>query len=327
VLREIVAAEQGTPAPAPSNLFTGDFRADPDSADWRLLPTSQVSTDDPAAGYLASLIAGDLREQIGLLRAAPEATVEVQLRLAYALIETSTLDEAERILTDVEASDPWEWRAAWLRGTAALAKTDPAAARAHFEAVYSAAPGELAPKLALGICAELTGEHTYAAGWYEVVSRTDPGYTTATFGLARCRRACGDRAGELAAYARIPESSSAHIDAQTAMIHCLVGSGRAQEAQLDDLKSASACIEALRVGPTQRASLTTELLRAALDLLDNDLDREDPGVALAGHRLIERDIRGGLEQTYRSLARVADSPQERVRLVDWANQARPRTWT
>jgi serine/threonine-protein kinase PknG len=327
VLRETVAAEQGRPVPAPSNLFTGDVRADPERADWRLLPTPQVSTDDPAAGYLASLIAGDPQEQIALLRAAPEATVEVQLRLAHALIETSALDEAEQILTDIEAGDPWEWRAAWLQGTAELAEDDRAAARAHFEAAYRALPGELAPKLALGVCAELAGEHTDAAGWYEVVSRTDPGYTTATFGLARCRTACGDRAGELAAYERIPESSSAHVDAQTAKIRCLVRSGRAQKAQLDELKSASACIEALRVGPTQRASLTTELLRAALDLLDNDLDRDDPGVVLAGHRFTERDIRTGLERTYRSLARVADSPQERVGLVDWANRARPRTWT
>lgn len=327
VLREIVAAERNKPAPAPSSLFTGDHRADPDRPDWRLLPAPQVSTDDRASGYLATLTGGDPHELVELLRAAPEMTVEVRLRLAHALIETSGLEEAEQILTEIEADDPWEWRAAWHRGTAELAKGDPAAARAHFGATYRAVPGELAPKLALGVSAEIAGERADAAGWYEVVSRTDPGYTTATFGLARCRRACGDRPGELAAYDRIPESSSAYVDAQTAKVRCLVCSGRAQGAQLEELRSASACIQALQAGPTQRASLTADLLRAALDLIEREPASQDPSVLLAGQPFSERDIRAGLERAYRSLARVADTAGERVRLVDYANQARPRTWT
>ena len=44
---------------------------------------------------------------------------------------------------------------------------------------YHAVPGELAPKLALGVCYELAGEHAAAAGWYEIVARTDPSHATA----------------------------------------------------------------------------------------------------------------------------------------------------
>jgi serine/threonine-protein kinase PknG len=42
---------------------------------------------------------------------------------------------------------------------------------------------------------------------------------------------------------------------------------------------------------------------------------------------VERDLRFGLEHSYRALARRAASRTERIRLVDAANRARPRTWT
>ncbi len=327
VLREIVAAEQGRPVPAPSTLFTGDLRAKPDGPDWHLLPSPQVATDDPAAGYLATLAATGSQELTALLRSAPERTVEVDLRLAHALIDAGELEQADELLDAIAASDPWEWRVAWHRGTAELAREQPVAARAQFEVVYGAVPGELAPKLALGVCAEGAGQPADAADWYEVVSRTDPAYTTATLGLARCRLACGDRAGALAAYGRVPESSSSHVEAQTARIRCLIERDGTRRPEIADIKIAGASIEALSLAPTQRASLTADLLLSALSLLEGETIGEAPDVQLAGRPLTERDVRLGLETTYRSLARVADSAGERIRLVDWANRVRPRTWT
>jgi serine/threonine-protein kinase PknG len=327
VLRELVAAEQGRPVPGPSTLFTGDLRAKPDGPDWRLLPSPQVATDDPAAGYLATLAATDPQELTALLRGAPERTVEVELRLAHALIVASELEQAEELLAAIAARDPWEWRVAWHRGTAELAREQPAAARVQFDVVYRSAPGELAPKLALGICAESAGRPADAAAWYEIVSRTDPGYTTATFGLARCRLACGERVGALAAYERVPESSSSHIEAQTARIRCLIECDNTHQPKVANLQVAGACIQALALAPTQHASLTADLLRSALTLLDAEAIGEDADVQLAGYPLTEHDVRLGLEHTYRSLARVAGSAGERIGLVDWANRVRPRTWT
>lgn len=327
VLREIVAADQGRPVPAPSTLFTGDFRAKSDGPDWRLLPSPQVATEDPAAGYLATLAASGSEELIALLRSAPERTVEVDLRLVHALIEAGELEQAEELLAAIGARDPREWRVAWHRGTAELAREQPVAARAHFEVVYGAVPGELAPKLALGVCVEGAGQPADAADWYEIVSRTDPGYTTATFGLARCRLACGERTGALAAYDRVPESSSSYVEAQTARIRCLIGRDGPRRPEIAALQLAGAGIEALSLGPTQRASLTADLLLSALTLLEEEALGEAPGVQLAGHPLTERDVRLGLESTYRSLARVAGGAGERIRLVDWANRVRPRTWT
>jgi len=327
VLREVIAAQQGTPVPAPSHLFTGDFRGRPEQSDWRLLPAPQVATEDPAAGYLATLAATDPEELIGLLRAAPEQTVEVDLRLARALIDAVDWAGVDELLGKVERIDPWEWRVQWIRGLAALAQVQPDSARACFEVVYRAVPGELGPKLALALCAESAGDPGAAASWYEAVSRTDPGYTTASFGLARSRLAGGERAEALVAYDRIPASSSSYIDAQTAKIRCLLEYEDSQQPDLTELQTASVGIEALDLDFREHESLSADVLGAALHLLYEDLAAEDPGLRLLGHPFTEREIRLGLEQTYRSLARVASTSGDRIDLVDLANRVRPRTWT
>ena len=327
ILCEIVAAERGKPAPIASTLFTGDLRAEPEGVNWRLLPSPQVSTDDPAAGYLATLVANDPEELIALLRAAPEKTVEVDLRLSHTLINAGEQEQAEQVLARVHADDPWEWRVSWFRGLSGLAGEKPAAARTHFDEVYRALPGELAPKLALGVSLESSSEWPDAAACYEIVSRTDPSYTTATFGLARCRRADADHVGALAAYDRVPETSSSYVEAQTAKIACLTERDGARRPEIAELQLASASIETLPLGPTQRASLTADLLRSTLNLFEEELIEDAPDLVLAGRPLTERDARLGLERTYRSLARAADSPGERIRLVDWANRVRPWSWT
>ena len=323
VLREVVARETGTPVLARSTLFTADFRPRGDGPDRRLLPALRVDTDDPAAGYLATLAAAHPDELVAVLRRAPERTVEVQLRLAQALIDAQNWEETRTLLADIERQDPWEWRAHWYSGVAALAEDRPEAAIASFQIVYHAIPGELAPKLALGVSAELAGDPAAAAAWYEIVSRTDASYATAAFGLARCRLACGDRAGALAAYERVPDSASAYDQAQTARIRCLLGGLPGRE----ELLTAGAAIDGLSIGSERRAQLTAELLRAAVELVERDPSAQNPAMALGGNPFVETELRLGLEQTYRSLAAVAPTPTERVRLVDAANRVRPRTWT
>ena len=255
VLREIVADEEGRTVPAPSTLFSGPMRGGHEQPDWRALPRPQVDTDDPAAGYLATISAGDPQQMIAQLNAAPERTVEVELRHVAASIELGDWDAVADRLSEIEAADRWEWRARWYRGLADLARERPGEARVSFASVYEALPGELAPKLALGMACELAGQTADAAGWYDVVSRTDPGFTAATFGLARCLLETSDRDGALAAYDRVPDSSSAYLEAQTARIHCLTipdgdGPGRA-----DELLHAGAILESLPIRGEQRVRL------------------------------------------------------------------------
>ena len=323
VLREIVAAETGATLTTQSTLFTTDLRAQPARADWRLLPAPRVASRDPAAGYLASVTTPDPAAQLDLLRRAPIRTVEVELQTARALIAAGDWDAAGRRLAEVEAGDPWEWRVDWYRGVAALAQARATDARSAFTRVYHAVPGELAPKLAIGVAAELEGAREQAACWYEIASRTDPWLTTATFGLARCALATGDRARALAAYDRIPDNSRSYTAAQTARIRCLLDG----DPELAALQAADATLEALDVGAEERARLTAEVLLYALRLV------EEPGAGIrgdtlvAGHPMAARAIRAALERTYRSLARFATTPEERIRLVDRANRMRPTTWT
>ncbi len=323
VLREVVAAERGSPVPAASTQFTGPLRGGTVQGDWRQLPRPQVASDDPGAGYLATLAGADPRQLLSQLDAAPARTVEIELRSAATMIELADWDGVEARLAAIEAADPWEWRVSWYRGVAGTARSDAIGARERFTAVYRTLPGELAPKLALGIAAEVAGDLAGAAGWYDIVSRTDPAFTGATFGLARCRLAMGERTGALQAYERVPDSSSAYVDAQRIRIRCL-GQLDGGTPTIADLLLAGSVLEGLEIDGEQRAKLTAELLEAALRVTPAGV-HGDSGASLLGCRLEERDLRFGLERTYRALALGAVG-RARIALVDQANDARPRTW-
>ncbi len=325
VLSETVARREGPGAPRASTLFSGDFRARPDRPDWRRLPVLRVDGDDPASGYLATLAAADAGDIVELLQGAPQRTVEVDLRLARELIDAERIDEADEVLEAIRDADRWEWRAMWLQGVAELARERPERAATCLMEVYRAVPGELAPKLALGVCNEYQGEYAAARRWYDIVCTTDRSYTTATFGLARCCLAGGDRIGALSAYDCVEETSSTYTDARVAAIHVLAGSDDGHDPEVNDLIAADTILSDLDVEAEQRSRLTMLLLQSALDC---DLESPStPELRLAGRALHARDLRAGLEQTYRDLARLAPDASARFALVDAANYVRPRTWT
>ncbi len=325
VLREVVATNTGISRPAASELFTTDLRAKPEQPDWRLLPALVVAADDPAAGYLATLTATDPRDQIEQLESAPVQSVELDFRRARCLIDIGEYGAAEDVVAGVEASDPSDWRVWWDRGLSALDQADTAGAWAAFDRVYGNLPGELAPKLALGVTAEAGGAPDRAVPWYDVVSRTDAGFTTASFGLARCRLAGGDRLGAVEAYNRVPEGSSSYLDAQLCAARALIEVDGTTPPELSDLSRADATVAQLKLSGEQRASLTRELFEAALQLLRTGRIHPDPATTLLGEPVTEVRLRLGLERAYRALARLAPTRDERINLIDRANQTRPRT--
>ena len=327
LLREIVARRGGTADPRPSTLFSADFRARPDRPDYQRLPVLRVNGDDPAAGYLATLAAAGPTDLVRLLRSAPDQTVEVRLRFARELIDAGDWDEASATLDAIAADDAWEWRVAWLRGIGELARGRPERAAPLFHEVYCEVAGELAPKLALAVAFESTGDHAGARPWYEVVSRIDTSFTTAAFGLARCCLALGDRDGALKAYERVQESSSTYTESRVATIRCLIDRDADPSRAVADLVRADAILQAVDVDPGQHSRLTAEVLASAIDRLDEDAGGLPADVRVAGRALQDRDLRAGLEAAYRDLARHASDEDERIRLVDYANEVRPRTWT
>jgi serine/threonine-protein kinase PknG len=208
----------------------------------------------------------------------------------------------------------------WLQGLAALAKNDPTNARASFNAVYGQVPGELAPKLALALSCEVSGEHDVAEALYEVCARTDANYTApAAFGLTRIRTARDDLDGALAALDLVSATSSAYIEARRQRAGMLAASGRG----LPSLAEAMRSIEAVTIDPLDRARLTANVLDAALTAV---LDKgEEPTVLIAGHPADEHSLRDGVEEAFRDLAALTHDHDERVQLVDTAN--RVRRWT
>jgi serine/threonine-protein kinase PknG len=335
VLREVVAGTHGEPRPAISRHFGADLHAARGAGragpDWRDLPMLTVSAGDPAAAVLAAATAlGEPERQLAFLEEAAAQgqapdTIEVQLRLAWALVELGRFADAEARLAEAEARDAWDWRVTWYRGLSLLARGDAAGARGAFDRAWDDLPGELAPRLALAMAAELDGDLPSAARLYDTVCATDPAFTSAAFGLARVRETEGDRAGAVAAYERVPGTSRAHVAAGVAMAGALLRRGAGAAPGTAELVRASAVIEGLALDPEQRARLAAGLLEAALDLLTSGAIAADAGVRLLGCGLEETALRRGLERACRDLANL--SPRaERLRLVDRANVVRPVTF-
>ncbi|GAA2509059.1 serine/threonine-protein kinase [Winogradskya humida] len=329
VLREVLAAD-GTPRPATSRLFTGEMRTEAgrDEPQWRYLPSPMVDLTDPAAAFLASVTVTDPREVLALLGKAPEHTIEVQLRAlrAYVDIGADAHAHATKLLNTIVTAYGQDWRVGWYDGLLALASGDHGRARERFDAVYSVLPGELAPKLALGLSLELAGKHALAAGYYDVVSRTDPAYTTAAAGLARCRLEVGDRDGAVEAYNRVPGTSSAYRSSQVGAVRALVRAESRDPSDVAALATAAALIEKLEMEAAQIAALRAELLERALTAIAKGLQVPQAVLGTGDGNAREREVRFALEGAYREMARAV-SGSEKISLVDKANSVRPRTRT
>jgi serine/threonine-protein kinase PknG len=192
-----------------------------------------------------------------------------------------------------------------------------------FKMVAAELPGELPPILALGVSAEVAGDFQAAEDAYLVVATTDPSYVSASFGLARIRRGSGDRKGAVAALNRIPASSSAHQAARVCTFSTLVDSSAAGAPSRDDLVAASETMLGVTGDPLLRAEMKRDLMVAALDLLQRD--GPDADTRLGGVALEEVPVRQALEQSCRSLSKLAATESERIRLIDEANRYRPRS--
>ncbi|MEV4437535.1 tetratricopeptide repeat protein [Streptomyces sp. NPDC049577] len=338
VTRRGVAPRQ--PDPAAVTAAAASVVAPPDVRAAALaLPLPLVDPDDANAGFLAGLLASQPAELYAALQAAPVDSPELRLRRVRAQLELGEEAQASRALEALEAARPDEWRIVWYRAVHALATGDHETAALAFDAVYDAFPGEPAPKLALGVCAEVLGQLDNAAEYYRLVWTTDPSFVSAAFALARVLLAGGDRPGAVAVLESVPEASIHYTAARVAAVRARLRQRSAQEALLEDLRAAAGQVERLAgfgLDAVRREQLTTEVLGSALDwVLSGGPGTAAPGTAapgtagpvtLLGSGLDERGLRFGLERSYRVLARLAQRGEERIELVERANRYRPRTW-
>ncbi|MFE9372516.1 tetratricopeptide repeat protein [Streptomyces sp. NPDC006711] len=294
------------------------------------LPVPHVDPGDPNAGFLAGLMAAAPTELIIALRSAPAQSIERRLRELRARLDLDEQLSAAKALDSLEADHPDDWRVVWYRGLAALAAGDNENAALSFDAIYDAFPGEPAPKLALGVCAEVLGQLDNAAEYYRLVWMTDPGYVSAAFGLARVRLAAGDRAGAVRTLESVPEASIHYTAARVAAVRARLRGRSPHDPLRADLLAAAAQVEALDafgLDAVRRARLTAEVLGSALDwVLSGSTGAGQDTTVLLGSEVDERGLRFGLERSYRMLARLAQRGEERIDLVERANRFRPRTW-
>ncbi|WP_202238544.1 serine/threonine-protein kinase [Actinacidiphila reveromycinica] len=294
------------------------------------LPVPHVDAGDPNAGFLAGIAAAAPGEAVAALASAPVDSVEKRLRELRALLELDDLPGAQEVLRGLEESGE-DWRVVWHRGLVGLCAADHATAALSFDAVYDAFPGEPAPKLALGVCAEVLGQLDNAAEYYRLVWTTDHAYVSAAFGLARVLLRSGDRVGAVRALESVPESSIHYTAARVAAIRARLRDRAPQEPLLPDLHAAARQVEDLQrqgLDHDRREQLATEVYGSALDWVL--AGRNGAGGArdapVLGAELDERGLRFGLERSYRVLARLARQGGTRIELVERANRFRPRTW-
>jgi serine/threonine-protein kinase PknG len=334
VLRHVVG-ESADLGPAESSLFApdSDRSSDPDARGQEAdgVPKLKVDPEDKAASViLAAGAVPDAERRHAMFRRALKQypdSLELKLRIIDELVSLGRFQEAEEAMAEVQAVSPNDWRIAWYRGRALLAQGKMSDSLAAFEGLVGELPGELAPRHALGIAYESSGEIDRAIRYYDAVSRADSSFTSAAMRLARCLEKKGDRAGAVAAYRRVPSASSRYGHAQMAIARVLVAAPKGQPfPSVDDLVAAGEAVQALDglmdgiAVSLLKADLFSAAAHCAAGTRGLDAMTRILGVAMAEH-----DLRVAAEEAYRVAARQAKTDMERYELVDRANEVRPVT--
>ncbi|GAA4691258.1 serine/threonine-protein kinase [Nocardioides conyzicola] len=330
VLREVVAARtSGTALTSAASVLFEAPAASVSVLSWSELPALRADTTDAQHAWLSSVGSDDPAQRLKDLAAAPEASAEVLLARSHAALELKDPAAAHAYADELLGQDPWDWRALWIDGLAAMQEEDWAAAQSAFNAVYQQVPGELAPKLALAIACEKGGLPDVAEGLYLTCAATDATYVApAAFGLSRVRARRKDTAGAVAALDQVPSTSRGYPESRQLRAEALLAGGGSDLAVLDQ---AMRSIESVPMDATTRQRYTVRILTQALEVVTSGnaaalgAASSRPAATVGSHTATEDGLRDGLEKAYRALARDAPLRSDRVELVNQANAV--RSWT
>jgi serine/threonine-protein kinase PknG len=291
--------------------------------DWSQLPALKPDTADPQHAWLQAIGSEDPEERLKLLDGAPETTAEVWLEKALTALKGGYADLAKKHAASLLNEDPWEWRALWMDGLAAMKLEDWEGAKASFNAVYQQIPGELAPKLALAVACEQGGLPDVAEGLYTTCAETDAAYVApASFGMARVRADRQDMRGAVDALDQVPKTSRGYPESRQLRAEVLLAGSGNDIAVLDVAMSS---IESVPMDPTTRQQYVVRILQHALGIVQTGKGNPRADAKIGSYPASESGIREGLEKAYRGLARDAVDLQARVELVNQANGV--RAWT
>ncbi|MEV0439800.1 tetratricopeptide repeat protein [Streptomyces spectabilis] len=330
----------------------------------RALPVPLPDADDAAAVLLGGL-AADTPDRIAERAESDPAlrTAEAALWLCRAYLEAGDAASAAAwVRTAEERAGDYDWRICWHQGLVQLTRGQVDAAEGQFMAAYAALPGEVAPKLALGYCAEYlaerlrdpAGQEITAPGpgaapartrraekqrsgraearerqaeeYYEAVRCRDRTQGSAAFGLARVQLRRGDRHRAVAVLDEVPTTSRHYDAARVAAVRVLAGrlpDGSAPGAA--ELRAAAERLAGLHLdGSGSWDRLATELREHALGCRPPDgWGSGFPTGDLFGPADTEEALAGLLSRSLKRLADQAGSAGERGDLLDRAYAVLP----
>ena len=333
VLREIVALKT-IPRPIESQVFTSDNLLNSDDSEGtqkvkvELLPTLKIDIKDAAVNELLRLsaIVEPAKRLDALLRLADnykEKSIEARLRLADTYIIVGSYEKAEALLSALQTEDEFDWRVHWYRGKSLLAQDKSQLAKSEFERVYFEMPGEVAPKLAIGYCSELSGALIEAENYYTRVSKVDPNNTTACFGLARCLKKKGDIVGASDALNAVPASHSLYSQSRIVLAQVLMLNEKTINEQA--LEQLSQVVSAISIEGGIVHQLIAKVLTRAVNMIDSRVVKENKSNKVLGYAMTLSSLRKGAELEYRKAAHYAETRNEKIFWVDLANNVRPVT--
>ncbi|UIX30101.1 tetratricopeptide repeat protein [Streptomyces sp. GQFP] len=230
----------------------------------RALPVPVPDPRDAAAVLLGGL-AADNPERVAEQAERDSAlyTVETALWLCRAYLDAGDVDKADRWVGKARGlSRDYDWRIFWHQGLLHLTSGQVREAECEFAATYATLPGESAPKLALGYCAEhlaatagagerQTEEYAeYTEEYYEAVWRRDRTQGSAAFGLARIHLRRGDREEAVGVLDEVPTTSRHYDAARVAAIRVLTGRLPGAGPTAAQLGEAAERLQGLRRPPT-----------------------------------------------------------------------------
>ncbi len=339
VMREVVAADRGTPCPSVSTLFGSDRLSylvtgalDPIGVDPHQIPMPMMGKDDPAMPDLMnamSLInpAQRIDRLVEISWKYPKS-IETKLQIVEHWLSQDDVDRAQPILQEIAEIDPWEWRATWNWGRIDLTRKKSKEAIARFDRVYTDLPGELAPQLALALALEQNQNYSEAIFYYQRVLQTSPDYPSAAFGQARCYLAlqtathstedCRNEA--VRALQQIPATSSLHLRSQAEMVQCLASVQKSPPTP-QTLTAASTLMNQLSLQGMERYHLLYMLYSNALQVVQQSPRNHLRSIGTQHLPLTIEELKCKLEEVLKAMAHLS-SGDEKIRLVDEANRVR-----
>jgi serine/threonine-protein kinase PknG len=341
VLREVVCLDTDEPKPALSERFLGDGLVEPnEQAIWRpiaaSLPRLRPDPDDSAAGGImasAGLKPDKLEQYLVALRRQFPNSRELNYAEIDLHISQGEHADATHAIAQLLQANPYDWKAWFLQGRVAFLQGDYRLAAERFARIRAELPGEPAAQMALALALEALGEPAAAEIIYDRISKADPSFASAAFGLCRCRLSAAtitaeERKAAAQALNRIPSTSALYISAQMAVVRVLIGDfpdKKVEPPSTSELKEASDVHAAIGVDSQEAHLLAAKLLLKAAEQVTK-VGPATNGLTLLGCSARPTDLKLGAEKSLRRAARLATDPATFQALVEQANQARPRSW-